>query len=594
MRELLFALALLLVCPTMALSYERQPTVEVVSMSYVDIQKGITTPISSNYIGKGEKIIVITLYNPALREKVEYSSLQEAMFFNSREDMLFIAYNVEIELKCEECIVKTGKHRIPALPPMQPVSVQFLLEVNRTAELTLKIKYERINELRELNPFPEQLIPMERTITISNTTVYPANLTIQNSTRYKYEILAQKYELEYLSEEKEIPIKFYVEEENVILEVIELKAENLIAGGKGDIELKIKNSGRKVAKNAYLTLELPKSQSSTQATMPTATLPISMFSIQSLPTTATTQQQVPSYYIGDLKPGEVKKAQFHISLDVASGGVYPVKAKLVYTDEYGNLKESDPVTFGIKILSKPQISVISTESSVYVNSKGDLIIEMISNANLQDASARISVSAPISALSTECYIGDIEAGKNFSAVFRLKASNEAKATKYPAEIYLKFKAGEEYIETDAVKIGIEVKPEIEFEVLGIPEIFAGEEKIIQFGVKNLGTAEVKDATARLFAVSPFSSSDDTAFIGALKPGEVANVSFKVMVERDATPKLYALNLEVKYRAENGEWIISKPSKAVINVKSMPANYLLYLIVIVAIVGGAIYYLRKRR
>ncbi|MCX8172418.1 MAG: hypothetical protein N3D09_02245, partial [Archaeoglobaceae archaeon] len=89
------SLVVVLLFPVSALIYEREPSVEIVSVSYIDIEKGITTPINSNYIGKGEKILVITIYNPAIPEKIKYESQHEASFFYSREEMLFTAYNVE-------------------------------------------------------------------------------------------------------------------------------------------------------------------------------------------------------------------------------------------------------------------------------------------------------------------------------------------------------------------------------------------------------------------------------------------------------------------------------------------------------------------
>ncbi|MEM4504247.1 MAG: hypothetical protein QXW59_05140, partial [Archaeoglobaceae archaeon] len=142
---------LLFAIPTSALSYEREPSIEIVSVGYIDPQKGITTPINSNYIGKGDKILVVTIYNPALRERVEYSDINEFMFFNSREDMLFTAYNVEIELLGNENVkVKSGKITLPALPSMQTATLQFPVEIVGGEEVELKLiaKYEVIDELR--------------------------------------------------------------------------------------------------------------------------------------------------------------------------------------------------------------------------------------------------------------------------------------------------------------------------------------------------------------------------------------------------------------------------------------------------------------
>lgn len=591
-KAVLFIALMLLAIPVSALSYEREPNVEIVSVSYLDPQKGITTPINSIYIGKGEKILVITIYNPAVREKVEYSNPQESMFFNSREDMLFTAYNVELELLGTERVkVKSGKISIPALPAMQVTTLQFPVEIAEDGEFELKLKvsYEVIDSLRSIETYQQIQIPVE----ITNTTSISPNPT--SSIRYRIDIPIREYELEYVKKEKEIPIRLFAEEKDVSIEVKVIRAEKIVAGGKGDVEVEIKNLGKKTARNAYAVVEVPKQQSqATAQPAMTAMLPLigSLPSTYSTPSAAAASTQ--SYYIGDLRPKDVAVARFQLTLDVPSGGIYPVRLKLVYTDEYGNPRESDPIAFGIEVLSKPKIEVKAVESSVYVNSKGDVVVKLVSDSEMKDVSARISVSPPISALSSECYIGSVKAGEEFRAVFRVKASSEAKETSYPADVYVKFKAGSDFVESDAIRIGIEVKPEVEFEVIGVPELRAGDERVLTFTIKNVGITEIRDATARIVIVSPFSSSDDSAFIGSLKPNEAANASFKISVDRDATPKLYALNLEVKYRAENGEWVVSKPVKAVVEVKPRAIGYEVFAIIAALVIAGIAYYMRRRK
>jgi len=139
-----------------------------------------------------------------------------------------------------------------------------------------------------------------------------------------------------------------------------------------------------------------------------------------------------------------------------------------------------------------------------------------------------------------------------------------------------------------------VNPKVNFEVSGIPKIAAGEEKIITFMIKNLGEFEVRDATARITIVDPFSSTDDTAFLGNLKPGQAVNASFKISVDKDATPKLYALNLEVKYKDLEGEWAISEPTKAIIQVTPAKPPYILYSIVAIIAAIAVIVYFRSRK
>jgi hypothetical protein len=124
---------------------------------------------------------------------------------------------------------------------------------------------------------------------------------------------------------------------------------------------------------------------------------------------------------------------------------------------------------------------------------------------------------------------------------------------------------------------------------------AGSERLVSVKVRNAGNFEVRDATARITVVDPFSTTDDTAYIGTLKPGEAKNVTFKLKVDSDATPKLYALNLEVKYRDVSGEWVISEPVKMPIEVREKKSKIpLTGTITLVILVGSAIAYGMSRK
>jgi hypothetical protein len=99
----------------------------------------------------------------------------------------------------------------------------------------------------------------------------------------------------------------------------------------------------------------------------------------------------------------------------------------------------------------------------------------------------------------------------------------------------------------------------------------------------------------LSIIDPFTSADDTAYIGTLAPGQSAVVKFQIKAESDATPKVYGLNLEVKYKDPEGEWVISEPVKATIEVvqPQIPKTALAILLIIV-LVGIAIAIWRRRR
>ncbi len=615
MRQLVAVIVLLVILSGVAsaLEYEDKPDIAV-------------SFYGSNYFQRGdEKTLVLTVYNDARNVKIEYNNQMEAGFFAGRENMLFTAYNLELELEGGDYIeVKTPVQKIPALPPMQPITLTFSLKISDNAEsgeyvLNLKAEYYRLNALKTFVPYTNPSNQNEP-VPVPEQVQYEVvnGVETQNGTKvYVYRSMTEKYELEYIKETKTIPITIYIEEKPVTLEVVKVRSENLVGKGKGKIIVTVKNVGEKTAKSAYLILDTPSgieaeslslNPQSTPTTggfgampgMPVPSMPMPMSAGMggmgagmSIPQTSSLSSAKATYYVGDLKPGETVNATFYLTLDVKDGGNYPLHIKAVYLDEYGRLTESDSTTFGVYVKDAPKISVKSVESRIYVNAKGELKVVLASDSDLEDVTVKISASSPISVLSSEYYVGDVKADQDFEAVFNLKASSEAKPVTYPADITVVFRSMDEYVELDAVRIGVKVNPKMEFEVVGQPNIAAGESAVVTFTIKNIGEFEVRDATARITIVDPFSSSDDSAFIGNLKPGETANASFKISVDRDATPKLYALNLEVKYKDPEGEWAISEPAKAVINVTPAKPPYLLYGIVAAVILAAIALYLKRR-
>ncbi len=590
-----------------ALEYEKKPDI-IVSGVYV-VNKELMRPISTNYLTRGDnQILTLVIFNDARQEKIVYSNSIEASFFSKNPNMLFTAYNVSLKLVGDKDIeVKTPNLYLPAIPPMKPINLQFVVKVNENAKpgrhvLTLKVKFFRIYGLTDVIPLPTQTIPTTYSVTTSgsNTTT---------TTTYKYSQLLQSFRIQYLEMTKDIPVVVYVTKKNVQVKILKVIPIDLRGKSKGELELVIKNAGEKTARNAYAVLTLPSgfeassgsSQSSAMPSMPMMAGMAGMGSLPSMPTSMMNLQQVTaksgqevSYYIGDLKPNETAKVRFYFKINVKEGGNYTFHLKLVYLDAYGHTEESSSVPFGVYVAPAPKFTVKSVNSKLYVNSKGEVTVTIVSDTNLSDVTVTMSASSPLSVLSSEYYVGNVKAGQPFNATFKLQASSEAEPVTYPAQIKVKYKTLDTYMESDPIKIGVKVNPKMSFEVIGVPKIAAGEEKIIEFKIKNVGDFEVREATARLTIVDPFSSTDDTAYLGNLKPGQSAIAKFKVSVDKDATPKLYALNLEVKYKDPEGDWVISAPTKAVIDVTPAKPPYALYGAVIAIIVIAAIAYARSRR
>ena len=102
---------------------------------------------------------------------------------------------------------------------------------------------------------------------------------------------------------------------------------------------------------------------------------------------------------------------------------------------------------------------------------------------------------------------------------------------------------------------------------------------------NTGGATAYNVQARISAVDPFTSSDDTAFLGTLAPGETGEAAFEISMDKSATIKGYALDSEVRYRDALDNSLISDPMKVQIMVEK--DNSLLNNPVVLVVIAAAV-------
>ncbi len=119
-------------------------------------------------------------------------------------------------------------------------------------------------------------------------------------------------------------------------------------------------------------------------------------------------------------------------------------------------------------------------------------------------------------------------------------------------------------------IMVQVKKEPYFEVTQVNgSLYPDKGGMLYVTYKNTGEEPAKDATVRLSASDPFSTTDDQAFLGTLKPGESAVAAFNMAVDKTATPKPYSLDSEILYEDTEGHNQISDSVK--INTQVLPAE-----------------------
>jgi hypothetical protein len=147
-------------------------------------------------------------------------------------------------------------------------------------------------------------------------------------------------------------------------------------------------------------------------------------------------------------------------------------------------------------------------------------------------------------------------------------------------------------------ISVVVEKEADFEVVNVTgELEAGSEGLLRVVYKNTGEEAVKDATVRISAGDPFSTTDDQSFLGSIAPGETTEAVFKLKVDETAVSKVYAINSEIKYEDTDGHSQISDTIK--IETETLPAGssgsgmgmYIGILVVLIAL--GAVFVVAKK-
>jgi hypothetical protein len=119
-------------------------------------------------------------------------------------------------------------------------------------------------------------------------------------------------------------------------------------------------------------------------------------------------------------------------------------------------------------------------------------------------------------------------------------------------------------------IMVQVKKEPYFEATNVTgDLYPDKGGMLYVTYKNTGEEPAKDATVRVSASDPFSTTDDQAFLGNLKPGESAVAAFDMAVDKTATSKPYSLDSEILYEDPEGHNQISDSVK--VNTQILPAE-----------------------
>jgi hypothetical protein len=323
--------------------------------------------------------------------------------------------------------------------------------------------------------------------------------------------------------------------------------------------------------------------------------------------------------IGDLKASGTATAKFTVRVPSdAPAGTYLLPVQLDYTylytaDQYGydTIEYSyktvnDTLQIPVKIKPDVQIDVVSKNiKDLNAGTEGyiTLVVKNIGHEDAKKATVTIARNdgSPIIPTQGSAYIGDFPSNGTATCIFKTSVDSGAEAQTYPLDVYVKYENTDgDMVSSDIETIGVPVGGKIDFKIVSDPQTIAsGQKKVITAQFRNTGGATAYQAQARVSMVDPFTSNDDSAFLGDIAPGETKEASFLVSVDSTATVKQYGIDTEVRYRDALDNTVISDPMK--LNVKVVAAKSIVAILTenpavlaAIAVLVIAIGYLLYRR
>jgi len=321
-------------------------------------------------------------------------------------------------------------------------------------------------------------------------------------------------------------------------------------------------------------------------------------------------------FLSDIMGGASRTATFNVKVaDSATPGTYTLPLEVTYTylqeaEDYGDTlrynyqKKSETLPLTVRVTPDLRVEILNVRSeSLNVGTEGYvyLTLKNIGHDTANKAITKVvrNGASPLIPTDGNAYIGTFEPGETVDVKFKVAVADSAEPQSYPLDVMVAYEDYEEKTVTSrAATIGLPVGGKIAFDAVSpTVTLHPGEKSILEVVYKNTGAAKVYNAQARISAVDPFTSNDDTAYLGDLAPGETATARFEVSIDADGTLKEYGIDSEIRYRDDLDNSKISDTMKVRVALEKKPGALFtnpIFLTIVAVIIIGAGYYIFVHR
>ncbi|WP_178916729.1 COG1361 S-layer family protein [Natronomonas gomsonensis] len=175
----------------------------------------------------------------------------------------------------------------------------------------------------------------------------------------------------------------------------------------------------------------------------------------------------------------------------------------------------------------------------------------------------------VEVLEPQVALGDLDSGESVDVSFDVEVASAARSGPRQFSLRTNYETlDDDERQADAIQFRQSVEPRRD--VFGVEarntNVSAGEESRIVLAVTNQRNETVTDVSAKLFASSPLSTSDDEAYIDELEPGETVEVPFRVSASGSAMQKDYPVSVDFQYVDSSGETRLSESYRVPVSVQ----------------------------
>jgi hypothetical protein len=279
-----------------------------------------------------------------------------------------------------------------------------------------------------------------------------------------------------------------------------------------------------------------------------------------------------SAFLGSIAPGENRTVavggQF---AENARARGYAVDMAIGYdTDETTGATQTN--TVGVVPDDDQTFTFENIDSSLRVSQDGTLRGTFTNVGPNAVENVVVTLDPPnqnVEVLEPQVALGDLDSGESVDVSFDVEVASAARAGPRQFSLRTNYETlDDDERQADPIQFRQSVEPRRD--VFGVEarntNVSAGEESRIVLAVTNQRNETVTDVSAKLFASSPLSTSDDEAYIAELEPGETVEVPFRVSASGSAMQKDYPVSVDFQYVDAAGETRLSESYRVPVSVR----------------------------